>query len=238
VGGGSEDPREGAVETEIQRDRLRALRTLDVSRETLERLEIYVNLLVKWQRTINLVSRSTLPRLWTRHIADCAQLAALGSAHRVWADLGSGAGLPGIVIAIMSMPRAGSTEVHLIERDRRKASFLREAKRVTGAPVNIHAVRAEDILPDLAGRVSAVTARALAPLADLLELAEPLLTTCATGFFPKGQALESELERASQIFEFEAQSVQSRTDKAGRIAIIRGLKRLAEPPTQSKGNEP
>jgi 16S rRNA (guanine527-N7)-methyltransferase len=226
------------VETEIERDRRRALRGLDVSRETIERLEVYVNLLVKWQGTINLISESTLPSLWTRHIVDCAQLAALASGHRVWADLGSGAGLPGMVIAIMSMPRAEATEVHLIEKDRRKASFLREAKRITGAPVIIDAARAEDILPDLAGRVTAVTARALAPLAELLELAEPLLTTRATGFFPKGQTLESELERASQIFEFEAQTVPSRTDQTGRIAIIRGLRRRAGPPAQSRGNEP
>ena len=212
-------------------DRARAVAGLDVSRETLGRLDLYAELLLKWQRRINLVSASTLSSLWTRHILDSAQIAGLGAAERHWADIGSGAGFPGLVIAVLSMDHSPPSEVHLIESDQRKASFLREAARITGAPAIVHAERAETALPRLSGRIGAVTARAVASLPDLLVLAEPLLTTGATGFFPKGQTLESDLKRASSLFEFEAELVPSKTDETGRVAVIRHLRRRI-PPTR------
>ncbi|MFI5013775.1 MAG: 16S rRNA (guanine(527)-N(7))-methyltransferase RsmG [Hyphomicrobiales bacterium] len=210
-----------------QEDRERALPLLNVSRETIGRLDLYVALLLKWQKAINLVAPSTLGTVWTRHILDSAQIAALGPEHRNWSDLGSGAGLPGLIIAILSSERGSESEVHLVESDQRKASFLREAARVTKAPAIVHAFRIEDAIDGLIGRVTAVTARALAPLPKLLELAEPLLTKGIEGFFPKGQALESELEQASILFDFEARLAASRTDKNGRIVIIRKLRRRA-----------
>ena len=225
----------------LREDRERALASLDVSRETLGRLDAYVDLLVKWQRAINLVAPSTLKSLWTRHILDSAQIATLGAKHQSWADLGSGAGFPGLIIAILARDLARDPArdpakdqpsewpepgfFHLIESDQRKASFLREAARVTGVSVKIHACRVEDILPELRGKVTAVTARALAPLPSLLALAEPLLTTGAEGFFPKGETLSSELQRASEVFAFESRAVPSQSDEKGRILVIRDLRR-------------
>jgi len=206
-------------------DRERVLAALEVSRETVERLDVYVALLLKWQTTINLISPSTLDRLWTRHILDSAQILSVGADHRNWADIGSGAGFPGLIMAILSLERAEPSVFHLIEGDQRKASFLREAKRVTEAPVLVHAERAEKLLPGLNGKVSAVTARALAPLPLLLALAEPLLTTGAEGFFPKGESLESEIEQAKKLFAFESQVTPSRTDEKGRILVVRDLRR-------------
>jgi 16S rRNA (guanine527-N7)-methyltransferase len=221
----------------LREDREQALASLDVSRETLGRLDAYVDLLVKWQRAINLVAPSTLKSLWTRHILDSAQIATLGAKHQSWADLGSGAGFPGLIIAILARDLARDPArdlarewpepglFYLIESDQRKASFLREAARVTGASVEIQACRAEDILPELRGKVTAVTARALAPLPSLLALAEPLLTTGVEGFFPKGETLSSELQRASEIFAFESRAVPSQSDEKGRILVIRDLRR-------------
>jgi 16S rRNA (guanine527-N7)-methyltransferase len=211
----------------IQQGREKALTRLSVSRETLARLDDYVALLAKWQKAINLVAPSSLGEVWIRHILDSSQIADLGAAHRTWADLGSGAGFPGLVIALLSRERSPATEVHLIESDRRKASFLREAIRVTQAPAIIHENRIENILGGLAGQVTAVTARALAPLRRLFDLAEPLLTTGTEGFFPKGKALESELSLASKLFEYEIQLVPSQTDENGRIVLIRNLRRHA-----------
>jgi 16S rRNA (guanine527-N7)-methyltransferase len=210
-------------------DRKEALAKLDVSRETIERLDLYANLIRKWQKTINLVSPSTLPVLWTRHILDSAQLARLGSDHEGWVDIGSGAGFPGLVVAILSLERTRSVTMHLIESDKRKAGFLREAARITAAPVIVHATRAEEIIPTLVGKVTAVTARGFASLPKLLDLAEPLLTTGATGIFPKGQTLNSELEEASQRFAFDLELLPSRTDHAARIAVITELRRRAIP---------
>ena len=209
----------------LREDRERALASLDVSRETLGRLDAYADLLVKWQKAINLVAPSTLKSLWTRHILDSAQVAILGAKHQSWADLGSGAGFPGVIIAVLARERAEPGRFHLIESDQRKASFLREAARVTGVSAEIHACRVEDILPELRGKITAVTARALAPLPSLLALAEPLLTTGAEGFFPKGETLSSELQRASEVFAFESRAVPSQSDEKGRILVIRDLRR-------------
>jgi 16S rRNA (guanine527-N7)-methyltransferase len=228
AGGGPQRGEDSAAALRL--DRERALGALSVSRETLARLDLYTALLVKWQRAINLIAPSTLGSVWTRHILDSAQIADLAPQHHHWVDLGSGAGFPGLVIAILAMDRKSEAEIHLIESDQRKASFLMEAVRVTRAPAIVHARRAEEVVASLAGHVTAVTARALAPLAKLLELAEPLLTKGADGFFPKGQALESELDKAQKLFEFEAQLVRSRTDQDGRIAVISKLRRPAASP--------
>jgi len=214
----------------LAEDRQKALPELEVSRETIERLGVYVDLLLRWQSALNLVAPSTLPSLWTRHILDSAQIGSLLAHHTSIADIGSGGGFPGLVLAILATQEASQARFQLIESDQRKASFLREAARVTGAPARVHGRRAEEVLPELAGEVTAVTARALAPLPRLLDLAEPLLTTGAEGFFPKGETLSSEVREASELFDFESRTVPSKTDEKGRILVLWNLRRHKRPP--------
>jgi 16S rRNA (guanine527-N7)-methyltransferase len=190
-----------------------------VSRETVERLEVYLDLLRRWQRTINLVAASTLADPWRRHILDSAQLMRFvpGDATRL-VDLGSGAGLPGLVLAIMGMP-----DVHLIESDRRKAAFLREAARATGAKVAVHACRIEEA-PPLSADIA--TARALAPLKDLLGHAHRFATPGTRCLFPKGRQVEAELTDAGASWTMEVERQPSLSDADGRILIITGLRRV------------
>ncbi len=186
---------------------------LAVSRETLDRLQAYLDLLARWQKRINLVGASTLEDPWRRHILDCGQLWRWwpkGASSMV--DLGSGAGLPGLVLAMMGAP-----DVHLIESDQRKAAFLREAARACGVTVTVHAGRSETVLP-LAADV--VTARALAPLPELLTLAVRHMHAGTTCLFLKGRGAASELTRAREIWTMQAASVGSVSDPEGQILLI------------------
>ena len=187
----------------------------NVSRETLDRLEIYESLLIRWQTVKNLVGPSTLPNLWTRHFADSAQLASLAGESLVWVDLGSGAGFPGLVMAILLADNPGAI-VHLIESDSRKCAFLREVIRATGAPAKIHNARIETVLTDLNG-IQIVTARALTALPGLLELSSPLLEKGAQGLFLKGQDVASELTDASIFSSVDLEFLSSNTDAGARI---------------------
>jgi 16S rRNA (guanine527-N7)-methyltransferase len=126
-----------AAAHDLAADRSRAFALTPVSRETSERLDRFVDLLLRWQRTSNLIAPSTVSRLWTRHIADSLQLIELAPQARIWIDLGSGAGFPGMVLAIALTGTPGAM-VHLIESNTKKAAFLREAQRVTGAPARVH----------------------------------------------------------------------------------------------------
>src|SRR5579862_5228454 len=126
-------------------DRARALTLTPVSRETVARLDRFVGLLLEWQQRINLIAPSTEPILWTRHIADSLQLIPLAPEARIWVDLGSGGGFPGLVIACALADKPGA-RVHLVESSTKKAAFLREAARATGAPAHIHTVRIEDFV--------------------------------------------------------------------------------------------
>lgn len=181
-----------------------------VSRETLDRLRLYGELLVKWQKTINLVGPSTLPDLWRRHFLDSAQLfPLLPDSARVLVDFGSGAGFPGLVLAILGVP-----EVHLIESDQRKCAFLREVARQTDAPVTVHAKRIEAVVPFAA---DVITSRALASLAQLLDLARPFLTPQTLCLFPKGQNVEAELTEAHKIWNMQVTRVPSRSDADATI---------------------
>jgi 16S rRNA (guanine527-N7)-methyltransferase len=155
-------------------DKAVALALTPVSRETETRLDRYVALLVEWQAKTNLVSPTTLPHLWTRHVSDSLQLLALAPEAKVWADLGSGGGFPGIVLACAMAEVSGAT-VHLVERNAKKAAFLREALRVTNAPGVVHLADTGDNVDSLVGKVDCVTARALAPLHQLIGFAEPLV---------------------------------------------------------------
>ena len=188
-----------------------------VSRETEDRLATYVGLLTKWNRAVNLVGRRSLHEVWQRHILDCAQLAlwmppGTPAAHRTLVDLGSGAGLPGLVLAIL-----GRGHVHLIEADQRKAVFLREAGRQTEAPVTVHAQRVSD-MPDIPADV--VTARAFARLPALLEYARPWLAGGAVGLFPKGREAAEELTEARRTWKIEAQCAASRSHSGGSIVRV------------------
>ena len=190
-----------------------------VSRETAERLDCYVAALLRWNRTINLVSRRDESDIWERHVADCLQLAKLiphGTTHAI--DLGSGAGLPGLVLAI-----ATGIPFHLIEADQRKAAFLREAGRLTAAPITVHAGRIERLrLPS----APLVTARACAPLATLLAWAAPLLAADGICLFPKGRTADSELTSAALQWHMRVETLRSRTDADSRIFRISDISRF------------
>lgn len=207
---------------EIAADREAALSLTPVSRETLRRLDDFVVLLLQWQQKTNLIASSTIPRVWTRHIADSLQLRDLLPDARVWVDLGSGAGFPGLMLACALAGTPGA-KVYLVESNKKKAAFLREAARVTEAPVEVHAERLENVVDSLAGRVDAVTARALAPLKALLDQSFPLLRAGATGVFPKGQDVEAELTQASKYWTMQATLAPSRTDLKGRIVVVRAV---------------
>jgi 16S rRNA (guanine527-N7)-methyltransferase len=197
----------------------RALALMDVSRETVSLFERYVELLNRWQAVKNLVGPATLGDVWTRHIADSAQLVALRPDAVRWVDMGSGAGFPGLVIAAQLKNRPGA-QVHLIESNGRKCAFLRAVARDLELPATIHDARIEAVAETLVGHVDVVTARALAPLVDLLRLGGKLLTSGAVGLFPKGQDVGDELTEASKYWRIEASTVASKTDPKARIVIV------------------
>jgi len=203
-------------------DRERALGLTPVSRETSERLDRFVEFLLPWAERTNLIARSTIPAIWTRHIADSLQLLALAPGAKTWIDLGSGAGFPGLVIACALAGQAGAA-VHLVESQGKKANFLREAVKHLDVPVTVHPVRIEDFVKNFVIRPDVVTARALAPLNDLLKLAHPLLKDGVKGLFPKGQHVEVELTEASKSWNIDAELVPSKTSPDGRIVVVSKL---------------
>ncbi|HEX2020274.1 MAG TPA: 16S rRNA (guanine(527)-N(7))-methyltransferase RsmG [Aurantimonas sp.] len=178
-------------------DRARVLDQFDVSRETLERLDRYVALLVTWQSRINLIAPSTLGEIWTRHVADSLSLERHLPPFEKAVDLGSGAGLPGLVVAAMR-PDAS---VDLIESNAKKAAFLRTAQRELSLAGTVHAGRIEDCGSALAA-AEIVTARALAPLDQLLRLVAPHVAPSARCFFAKGRSHEQEINDAAAHWRF------------------------------------
>lgn len=207
---------------DLSADREHALALTPVSRETSARLDRFVALLLAWQKHTNLIARSTIPVIWTRHIADSLQLLDLAPQARVWADLGSGAGFPGIIIACALADTQGA-RIHLVESIGKKATFLREAVQVTGAPAIVHAMRIEDFVDKAPESIDVVTARALAPLPKLLPLAYPLLKKGALGLFPKGQDVASELTEAAKYWKIQSDLVGSRTDERAQILVVRAI---------------
>ena len=189
-------------------------RDTNVSRETLERLQAYVDLLLRWNPKINLIGRETEGDVWRRHILDSAQLAELiPPSAKTLADIGSGAGLPGLILSILNTPAT----IHLIESDQRKAAFLREAVRITQAAAIIHEKRVEQVsisAPDV------VVARACAPLEKLLGMAEKLISIHTLCVFPKGARAELELTEARAHWNMKARLVPSRSDPLGRILVL------------------
>jgi 16S rRNA (guanine527-N7)-methyltransferase len=222
-----------APSPDLDADRSRALALTPVSRETSERLDRFVAVLLAWQQHTNLIAASTEPTLWTRHIADSLQLLRLAPQARVWIDLGSGAGFPGLVIACALADVPGA-RVHLVESSTKKAVFLREAAHAAGVPAEIHAVRIEDFAKNPPASVDVVTARALAPLARLLPAAYPLLTTGALGLFPKGQDVDVELTEAAKCWSIQSSLVPSLTDPKARIVRVTGIKPKTPPSRATK----
>lgn len=194
---------------------------IPVSRETAERLSAFVGLLRKWQPAENLISAKTLPEIWPRHVADSAQLVPLFPDTRRWLDLGTGAGFPGVVVALIGPP---GTHVDLVESNTRKCAFLRAAIRETGASATVHEGRAEAILAGWAAPVDRVVARALAPLTKLLELAEPLIGQGVPAAFHKGEDFRLEIDEASQSWNFDLIQHDSRVGE-GVILEIANLRR-------------
>jgi 16S rRNA (guanine527-N7)-methyltransferase len=205
-------------------DKAAALALTPVSRETEERLDRYIALLQEWQAKTNLVAPSTLPQLWTRHVSDSLQLLDLAPDAKIWIDLGSGGGFPGVVLACAMADRAGA-QVHLVERNAKKAAFLREAIRVTRAPGVVHLSEIGDIVEKWSGRVDCVTARALAPLHQLIGFAEPLVKNGARALFLKGQDVEAELTESTKYWKIEPKLHSSRTGGQGWIVAIDCIER-------------
>ena len=196
-----------------------SLAGLDVSRETLDRLEAFSGLVQRWNPTVNLVSRQSLADLWGRHIIDSAQLFAFcpkTATH--WVDLGSGGGFPGLVIAILAKDQRPDLRVTLVEADQRKATFLRQAAQALGLDVNVRCARIE-LLPHLGADV--VSARALAPLPDLIDLSSRHLRAGGIMIFPKGARYSDELDTARQTWALEVEARPSLSQTESAILIIR-----------------
>jgi 16S rRNA (guanine527-N7)-methyltransferase len=188
------------------------------------RLDRYVELLREWQAKTNLVAASTLPNLWTRHIADSLQLLALAPMARIWADLGSGGGFPGVVLAC-ALAEIPDATVHLIERNAKKAAFLREALRVTNSRGYVHLADIGDSVDRITGPVDCVTARAVAPLHQLIGFAEPLVRRGAKALFLKGQDVEAELTEATKYWNIKPHLHSSRTGGHGWIVELDQIER-------------
>ncbi len=195
-----------------------------VPRETIHRLARYAELLAHWQKATNLVAPSTVPQLWSRHFADSAQLRTLAQNPRLWLDLGSGAGFPGLVIAILE---TGTPDfrMHLVESNRKKCAFLAEVARETKAPVEIHALRIEDLAESAHSlEPDVISARALAPLPRLLELASPFFGPTTRGLFLKGREVETEIETARAEWDFTARLHPSLTSPDSHIVEVTELR--------------
>jgi 16S rRNA (guanine527-N7)-methyltransferase len=186
-------------------------------------LAIFVSLLFRWQQTHNLVAPSTLRAIWTRHVADSLQLLAAAPPFHRWVDLGSGAGFPGLVIAIAVKDKAGA-EVTLVEANAKKAAFLRAAIRATEAPAIVAAERAERHGPAHPGSADVVSARALAPLPHLLPLAAPYLRADSVLLLLKGQDFVHEREAASKAWSYDVLTIPSATNPKGHVVALRNLR--------------
>ncbi|MFM8701854.1 MAG: 16S rRNA (guanine(527)-N(7))-methyltransferase RsmG [Hyphomicrobiales bacterium] len=205
--------------TTFEKDRAEALKRFPVSRETLARLDTFVDMLLRWQTIKNLVAPSTLSTIWTRHILDSAQIFPLFPDARIWVDMGSGAGFPGIVIAILSVDHPDA-HIHLIESNGRKASFLREVARELFLPVTVHNERIEAVRTHLPDICHCVTARALAPLDQLLTFQHHHLEIHSPSVFLKGQDIEEELTLAAKYWNIDLELVPSITNPDGQIISV------------------
>lgn len=204
--------------------------TYDVSRETLTKLMAYQALLGKWQKSVNLVGPNTLAHFWQRHAADSAQImryapstSTTPNAAKTWLDLGSGGGLPGLVLAIMLAEKNPAAHMHFIESDRKKAGFLRAVIADTGLTATVHHARIEAVAaakPPALAEIDVITARALAPLSDLLGLLVPFCNSSTVALVHKGRNWQEELTASEQYWKLNVTAQLSETDAAARILEI------------------
>lgn len=194
-----------------------------VSRETFERLEAFTHLVLKWNRKINLIGRSTADQVWKRHIADALQLIELSYPNSTWVDLGSGAGIPGLIIAAKRAETADSSVITFVESDERKCIFLDAAAREMGLTVDIQQRRIEE---PPTKKYDVVSARALAPLDQLLAYAEPYLSENGICLFPKGEKAEIELTQARDSFHITVTKIPSVTDSSASILRVQEFSRV------------
>lgn len=195
----------------------------DVSRETLDRLQIYVDLVLKWQPAQNLIAPSTIPDIWTRHVADSLQTQWSFPEARTWVDIGSGGGFPGIVTAIL-LADEPDAHVHMIESNQRKVAFLRTALRETGSKGTVHPGRIESVAKDWKhGPVDAVSARALASLDLLFQLSEPFTAAGAKAVFHKGQDFQREVNEATARWQFDMIEKDSLVDPMSRMLLFSNI---------------
>lgn len=211
----------------MESERAETLRRFDVSRETAARLDALVKLLFERQQVMNLVSRSSLPNVWTRHVADSLQLITLAPAARTWIDLGSGGGFPGLVIAC-ALADMADARIHLVESIGKKARFLSDAAAGINLPVSVHIERIEQFVPNWRGQIDIVSARAVAPLTKLLDYAAPLIERGAKCLFLKGQDVALELTEASKYWKFQYELETSVTDSRARIVVVAAAKPLGK----------
>ena len=195
----------------------------NVSRETLERLQIYVDLIEKWNPRINLVSKASLIDIWDRHIWDSAQLLDIEVSGKTWADFGSGGGMPAIILSIFALDQAPDRKFHLVESDQRKCAFLRNVIREIGLNAVVSSNRIEEITPLKAGIISA---RALADLNGLLGFAERHTAAGGVAIFPKGETWQKEIDHAREFWSFECEEFKSKTNPNAAILKIKEIARV------------
>jgi 16S rRNA (guanine527-N7)-methyltransferase len=195
----------------------------DVSRETLERLQVFVDLVLKWQPAQNLIAPSTIPDIWTRHISDSLQTQWSYPEARTWVDIGSGGGFPGVVTAIL-LADDPAGHVHMIESNQRKAAFLRTALRETGSRGTVYPDRIESVAKDWGhGPVDGVSARALASLDLLLGLSKPFTEQGSKAVFHKGQDFQREVNEASDTWAFDLVEKESLVDPTSRMLVFSNI---------------
>lgn len=216
-------PRTPSAHLDLAADKAAALALTPVSRETEARLDAYVALLLQWQAKTNLIAPSTLPQLWTRHIADSLQLLKLAPDAKLWLDIGSGGGFPGVVLACALAEVGGS--VTLVERIAKKAAFLREALRVSNGAGQVILADIGDSVDRFPPHIDCITARAVAPLHQLIGFAEPLLHRGGKALFLKGQDVEAELTEASKYWKLQPRLHASLTGGQGWIVELDRIER-------------
>lgn len=202
---------------------MRTLPGVDVSRETIEKLEAYLALVEKWTRKINLISKNSIPFLWDRHVADSAQVFDLVEPPAHWLDIGSGGGFPGVVIAVLLSEKSPESRITMIESDQRKCAFLRTALRELDVPGTVVADRIENVERQAADVLSA---RALADLDQLLGFAELHLVKNGTALLPKGATWQTEVEEARKTWQFDCEAINSRTQAEAAILKIKDIQRV------------
>lgn len=196
---------------------------VDVSRETLKKLELFASLVEKWTPKINLISKSSVPDIWDRHITDSTQLFGLTTGEGLWVDLGSGGGFPGIIVAILATQEASKWRIMLVESDQRKSAFLRTAIRELGLTATVISERIESIDPLCADVISA---RALGDLSTLIGFAEMHLKPDGTALFPKGQSWQKEHDDAQRQWSYTCEPIRSETNPSAAVLKIKDITRV------------